>query len=187
MQLKRNQKGFTLIEVLIVIILLGIIITFMFKYGGNIFSNASTQSSASKIVDDFRVIDDAASRYQMDKAANATALSGAATTLTVAVTSSGTPYLSSIPTPPSSGVTTGSSYTWDNATYTNTWGTAAADTVIALTTITSTEVCSEINRQFAGGASGAVPPAAVQGTPKDIQCFGPVGGPYTALKTIYVQ
>lgn len=182
----RNNSGFTMIEMLIVIILIGFVITFLFNYLGNAFKGAASQQAASKIADDMRTINDAGARYQMEQATNATALTTAATSLAVKVSTSGTPYIVTIPSPPTTGTTSGTSiYTWDAATYTG-WGTAAADSVITLPGITSIDVCEQINSQFAGIAANTTPPAAVDFT-KDVQCFGPAGGPYTALKTVYIN
>lgn len=181
--LLRNNAGFTMIEMLVVIILIGIVVSMTIKYVGGGFSNASVQQGAISIADDTRGIYETAQRYKLEKAADATGLTGSATALTVAVASDGKPFMTMVPVAPTTGVS--GSYTWDAATYTNTWGTAAADAVVEIT-VTSTAVCSQINQQFAGLAANAVPPVAVDGT-KDVQCFGPAGGPYKALKTIYIN
>lgn len=181
--LLRNNAGFTMIEMLVVIILIGIVISMTIKYVGGGFSNASIQQGAITFGDDSRGIYEIAQRYRLDKAADATGLSGSATTLTVAVDSSGKPFMTVIPVAPTTGVS--GTYTWDSSTYTNTWGTASPDSVIKLA-VTSTAVCSQINQQFAGAAANTTPPTSVDGT-KDVQCFGPAGGPYTALKTIYIN
>lgn len=178
-----NNKGFTMIEMLIVIILIGFVITFLFNYLGNAFKGAASQQAASKISDDMRTISDAGARYQMEQATNATALTGVATALDTKLSSSGTPYIVTIPSPPTTGTTTGTAYTWDATAYTG-WGTSAPDSVITLPGITSIDVCEQINSQFAGIAANTTPPTSVD-IKKGVQCFG--SGPYTALKPVYIN
>jgi len=168
----KDQKGFTMVEMLVVLVLVGLVVTFLFSVLGSSFSNASIQQSATKIADDMRSINDASQKYTLTNATQAPSLAS--------LTAGG--VMTTVPVPPATGGVT--AYTWDNATYTATWGTAAADTVIKTTT-TSINVCEMVNQLFAGAAAGTTPPAAVNGA-LDIQCFG-AASPYTVLKTIYVN
>ena len=179
--MKRNrasEAGFTMVEMLIVIALIGLIVAFLFSKLGNSFNGAAQNQAATQIADDMRSINDAAQRYSMEKAANAASFLNLA-----GASNSGGPYLSMTPVSPS---TIGSpAYTWDGATYTATWGTAAADAVVKIAIpAANIGVCQAINSQYTGAAVGAAVPAAVN-TALDMQCFG--AGPYTALKTIYIN
>lgn len=168
----RDQRGFTMVEMLVVLVLVGLVVTFLFSVLGSSFSNASIQQSATKIADDMRSINDASQKYTLttaNQSANLAALTGGG-------------YMTTVPVPPATGGVT--AYAWDNSTYTNTWGTAAADSVVKSTT-TALPVCQMVNQLFAGAAANATPPAAVSGT-LDLQCFG-AASPYTIVKTIYVN
>lgn len=171
-----NQRGFTLVEMLIVIALIALAAVIMYGVLGNSYADASVKQAATKIGDDMRSVNDASQKYFVDKGSESTALSGAGTALVDAG------YMTMVPVPPSA-VTSG--YTWDSSTYTATWGTAAADTVVKATlAATAATTCQKINELFAGDAAGAAIPAAVRAG-KDLQCFG--AGPYTVVKTMYVH
>jgi prepilin-type N-terminal cleavage/methylation domain-containing protein len=180
-----NNKGFTMIEMLVVIILIGFVVSFLFNYAGNAFSNASSQQAASKIADDMRTISEAASRFTMEKATQATGFGTGATQLSAVSVQSGSPFLSSLPNPPTSGTTSGIAYTW--GTTDTAFGGTGNDAVVSLTGIASKEVCQQINSQFAGAASGSATaiPAAITYT-QDIQCYGAAGA-YIAAKPIYIN
>ena len=174
------KKGFTLIELLIVIVVVGLIVGVLFGIGGNVFQDSAVKTAAIKTADDMRAMDEAAQKYLADKATKATELTGAATALVDAG------YLKTMP----AAATSVTGYTWDKTTYTSTWGTVAADTVITATT-ESADICSKVNAMYAGEDEGATPPSAVNkksdGTDKikDLQCFG--SGPYTVVKPVYTN
>ena len=174
---KVSEAGFTMVEMLIVIALIGLIVAFLFSKLGNSFNGAAQSQAATQIADDMRSVTDAAQRYSMEKATNAVSFANLGT-----ASNSGGPYLSMIPNSPS---TIGAPvYALDVATYT-TGGTAAADTVVKVAIpAANTAVCQAINYQYAGLGIAAAVPGAVDVT-KDMQCFG--AGPYTALKTVYIN
>ena len=171
-----NQKGFTLVEMLIVIALIALAAVIMFGVLGNSYGDASVKQSATKLGDDMRAVNDASQKYMVDKGSEATALSGAGT----ALVDSG--YMTMIPVAPSSAGAT--PYAWDTSTYKG-WSNAANNDTVVKSTITSTPICQKINELFAGLAAGAAVPGAIDYT-KDLQCFG-AASPYTVVKSLYVH
>lgn len=173
----RGNKGFTLIEVIIVLLIIGLIIGVSVGLFTNPIKTSSIQQAALKIADDLRVMDDGAQKFLTDKTTEIDPL----TDLTDEA------YLKSIPVPPSqakdSGFGGAYAYAKDGATYTG-WGTVAADYVYVLDGIT-TDVCKKVNELFTGAAPGAAPPVAVN-TGKDLQCFG-AAAPYTIVKPVYIH
>lgn len=170
----RNNKGFTLVEMLVVLALVAVVAGLAFSVMGDTFSDSSIKAAATKVGDDMRQVSDASKNYQAQKASNAAATSDLVTG----------GYLTMMPSPPSQ--SGGGSYVWDTATYTNTWKTAAADTVVTYNMNNKDSVCKKINELFNGAAEGAAIPAAIDGT-KDMQCFGTAGGAVTAAKLIYAN
>lgn len=175
----KGQKGFTLVEMIIVIALAAVVIGMLFSVLGDYYTQGTTKSAAGKSVDDLNTISTAAQTYKIDKAAEMTTAGVAGVTALVTAQ-----YLTQAPVAPNPFST--ADYEIDTTTYTQ-WGTVAADTTATLTaanTLLTTEVCAKVNELFAGAAAGAVPAAAPVGT-KDVQCVGAAGGPYTIVKPIY--
>jgi len=175
----KKQSGFTLIELMLALIVLGLIIAGLVNYFSNPIKDASVVQAATKIADDMRSIDEAASKYLTDKA---TEVSG---TDFSQLTSNG--YLKMIPVPPSQAKNEGFgdtyAYAYDTTTYTS-WGGVTPDKVAVLDGI-NVDVCKKINEKFAGAGESDAPPASAVGT-KDIQCFG-TDAPYTVIKPIFVK
>lgn len=176
----RKQDGFTLIELMLALIVMGLIIAGMYSYFSNPIKEASVGQAATKIADDMRSIDEAASMYLTDKA---TEISGTDFTQ---LSSNG--YLKITPVPPSqakdSGFAGTYAYSYDTSSY-KPWGNAATNDKVAVLGGVNYEVCKKINQKFAGAAEVDEPAAAITGT-KDLQCFGS-SAPYTVVKPIFVK
>jgi prepilin-type N-terminal cleavage/methylation domain-containing protein len=172
----QNQKGFTLVEMLIVLVLIGLAIALMVGIFGNPFATASIDSTASRVIDDLRSIEGAAQSYKAKEAATPTGISGAATCLVEKG------YLKVKPTAPAP-IPNTNEYTWTTSGVTDFGGTAAADTIVTLGGIND-DICKAINKAAYGDTTGIIPPA-VSNT-KNIQCYR-TGGSNTALVPIFVQ
>ena len=167
----KSNKGFTLMELLVCMIIAGLLIAISATAYNNIIGDSSPRAAALGISKDMQEI------FKMAQKSLADTTTEPATLATL--TSAG--YLTAIPTPPSQAST--GAYTWDTTTYTG-WATVSADTVIKLPSV-SLGACQKINELFAGAASGATPPVAVD-TAKKLQCFG-AGPTYTALTPVFVH
>ncbi|MFA6823018.1 MAG: prepilin-type N-terminal cleavage/methylation domain-containing protein [Geobacter sp.] len=172
----QNQKGFTLVEMLIVLVLIGLAVAMMVGIFGNPFATASIDSTATRVIDDLRSIEGAAQSYKVKEAATPTALSGAAT----ALVEKG--YLKVVPIAPAPIANT-NTYTW-TTTGVTAFGSTGADTVVTLGGIND-DICKAINKAAYGAVADAAIPTAVSGT-KNIQCYG-TGGTNTAIVPVFVQ
>lgn len=166
----RNNRGFTLIEVIIVIILLGVLMIVFGKKIGNLFTSNNTKGVAYNVIDDLRSIDDAAQGYTSSTTTEAATLA--------ILTTSGN--LNNTPVPQEAGmVTPPGSYTLDTTTYTTLGPTAAADTVVYLDGVTQ-QVCSEINKK----ALGTTTISTTLNTTAPLQCMDN-SGTYRVIKLLY--
>lgn len=170
------RKGFTLVEVLIVLIMIGVIAWLFISNFSNPIKSGTTQASANKIAEDMRSIADATDKYIVEKQTNPLGVSHATAGLLE------NNYLKFAPIPTS----VNTAYVWDETTYTgaSSWGTALADTALTTTT-TSTALCQKINEMFTGAAATAVPPASFSKT-LDLQCVG-AAAPHTIVKPLIVN
>ena len=171
LQQLRNQKGFTLIELMIALVVVGFIVTVLVAAFSNPIREASVNQAATKIGDDMRMFDEMAQRFTL----NTTTQAGALASLV------GAAYFKTLPVAPTQA--SPNSYALDTATYTNTWGTVAADTVVTLTNV-SNLVCQRVNEMYAGDAPAAAIPAAVRAN-LGLQCFGAGANNNTVLSPIY--
>lgn len=171
----QNQKGFTLVEMLIVLVLIGLAIALMVGIFGNPFATASVDSAANRVIDDLRSIEGAAQSYKVKEAATPTGISGAATCLVEKG------YLKVNPTAPAP-IPNTNTYTWETSGYTA-FGTTSPDTVVTLGGIND-DICKAINKAAWGDTTGTIP-VSISGT-KNIQCYG-TGGTNTAVIPVFVQ
>lgn len=178
-----NQKGFTLIEVIIVIVLIGGLAAFFVPKLVSTGAENSAKSGANIVIEDMRAISEAGVAY-----ATKTTQEVANTTNIETKLVAGN-YLASSPVPKadlkdSAYTGTGYSYAINNSTYTTEFGTASADTVVTISGVTQ-QVCQKIDENFGVIAAWATPPAAVTAG-KDPQCFGSGGATgYTVIKLLY--
>lgn len=169
---KKDQRGFTLMELLICIVILGLLIAATATAYNKLIGDASPRTAAMAIAKDMKEVYQTSQKSYVDHSTEISALTD--------LTSGG--YLMTLPTSPNQAVTATTPYVFDNASYTG-WGSTAADSVVSLTNVTK-DTCSKIQEVFNAGAAGADPPAAIDYT-KQFQCFG--AGPYTAVQPIYVH
>ncbi len=177
MKALRNEKGFTLLELLIVIIVLALIAVLLFSFLGNPLQKTSVQSSAVQIADNLRVLDEAWNQYYVSKTTEPASID--------AIVTEG--ILKAKPEPPSAAKKSGYSgtfaYTVDTTNY-NLGGSTTKDTVILLEGITD-DVCKKINHLYAGaGENDAIPNAVTTG--KSIQCYND-GTNNIALKQVVAK
>lgn len=168
---KIGNKGFTLVEMLIILLIIGVVVAVLVGIMGNPAATATVDGTVAKMGDDMRSIKDAMDLYTtkgntptVDDATFAFSdlmAKGIATQMPV----------------PSSNAGTGTAYTLDKATYTA-WGSGTADIAIVLTGVKDT-ICIAFNKKFAGSTDTTVPPAFV-GT-IGAQCFGPGGDANTTV------
>jgi prepilin-type N-terminal cleavage/methylation domain-containing protein len=171
-----KKDGFTLIELIIVITLVGIVVASLVGIFGNPLREASVDSAASQIGDHMRSISDGADYYYSKTTTEATTMSD--------LTSGANATLKTSPVAPlyakSSSYTGTYEYVLDTMSYTE-WVTTAADTVVVLDGLTDA-VCTKINEKFTGQATIYM---AVQAD-KDIQCVS-TGMTFVALKVVYAR
>lgn len=158
-----NRKGFTLVEMLIMLGVIGLIAGLMFSVMGNTFSESATKADAIKIADGARQITDGSQNYQAQKGSKATLAT---------VVSSG--MLTALPQVPTA---VGTAWAFDATTWT-------PKTVLTLSIPdAAVTTCQKINELYAGAAEGAAVPAAID-TAKDLQCSGAAGA-YKLTKLVY--
>lgn len=167
----RNSKGFTLLELLVALVIAGLLIAVGATAYNNIIGDSSPRAAALGVAKDMEEIFKMSHKSMADKTTEPADLS--------TLTSNG--YLTAIPTPPAEA--SSAAYAWDTTTYTG-WATGSADTVVKLTGV-SLGACQKLNELFAGAATGATPPVAVD-TTKKLQCFG-AGPTYTTLTPIFAH
>jgi len=179
----KNQKGFTLIEMLIVIALVGMVVMMLTSLFGNPFAGAATSGAATQIADQFRAVEGAAIRYQTEH-------TRPVSTITTLVNEG---MMKMIPIPPVSAkeetATTGSytvrlSKQYPTGTNLTGFGGHGIDTIVLLEQITA-DVCKEINYKFGVTDQGATPPASIN-YQKGQQCFG-TSPNYTSILPVYTN
>jgi prepilin-type N-terminal cleavage/methylation domain-containing protein len=162
----QNQKGFTLVEMLIVLVLIGLAVALMVGIFGNPFSNASIDSAATRVIDDLRSIEGAAQAYKVKEAATPADIA--------ALVTKG--YLKTTPVPPSA--LSGSTYTMALGTY----KTSGEDMIATLDKVKD-DICKAINKASYGTEEILSGVAAT----KNIQCYGTVADQNTALIPVFVK
>lgn len=173
----RDNRGFTLLEILIIIIIFAFIIALLFSYFGNPLANISVHSSAEQIVDSFRTIDDAWNSYYIETLKEADNLD----------TLFQKGYLKFIPVPPQTakmeGFTDKYAYSINRTDY-DFAGSSTPDVVVTLRGI-SEPVCRKINHLYGGFPENSEIPVYIH---KDrvIQCIRD-GDSTLVLKTVYIK
>lgn len=185
MSKKMNQKGFTLIELMIVIAVIMFLAVLVVVAFQNPLSGASTKTAAAQITDQLRKISDAGTMYQTNTTTRATSLND--------LTTGANAVFSFVPQPPTQAqeatATSGTfgyylTTQFPAGTNVTAFGGAGIDTIGAIDRITF-DVCAKINEVNNGAAAGAAPPATYSGT-RGIQCVGSAPN-YSALIPVYVQ
>lgn len=177
----KSKAGFTLIELGVVLVIIGVVAALAIPYIGDAYTSMSIRAAATNIVKQAEVINYGAKKIFAETTAEITLLSS--------LTTGSNPSLEALPAPPYSAAGTGAvnpfAFALDSINYTG-WGGASADTVITLTGL-KPAVCQKINDDFTNLGIGAAIPAAVD-TSKNLLCFGAgtVGNPYTFVRTIAV-
>ena len=162
-RLVRNKKGFTLVEMLIMLAVVGVIAGILFGVVGNTYSDSATKGNAIQVADGLRQISEGMQNYQAQNTTKAT--------LTTVVSGG---FITTLPVVPA---VIGNAWTLDSTT-------AAPATLLTLTIPDAqVDVCKKINEMYAGATSGAAP-AATPSTSKDLQCAGAAGA-YIAQKIVY--
>lgn len=171
----QNQKGFTLVEMLIVLVLIGLAVAMMVGIFGSPFTQASIDSAATRVIDDLRAIEAAAQASRSQRAATPADLA--------ALVTQG--YLKLTPLAPAP--ITGAYSLNTNVTAFGA-STTAADTVATLTLSgdDTGEICRAINRAAYKAAANADIPTDVLAT-RNIQCFGAAVADKTALIPVFVN
>jgi prepilin-type N-terminal cleavage/methylation domain-containing protein len=164
----KDNRGFTLVEVLVMLAVIGLITGVLFGVMGNVFGDSSTKAAAIQISDGIRQISDGAQNYQAQKSMQA---ANPGTLITAGLLNSMPPVPSAVGT------------TWAAA-----WGTDASRSGKKLMTlsVTNDAVCQKVNELFAGLAAGATIVALndVSLAGKDLVCAGATGAGIL-YKTIY--
>lgn len=145
----RNRKGFTLVEMLVILMIIGVIVAVLVGIMGNPVTEATKDGAVAKTGDDMRALKDAIDLHMVRGNAEPTAFSelltaGIITQILV----------------PSKNAGSGTAYTLDKVNYTA-WGTNAADVAIVLAGVKDT-ICDAFNVKYAGIAAGTTP-AAISG------------------------
>lgn len=174
----RKEGGFTLVELLVVITIIGVVVATLIGIFGNPIQSASVRNAASQVGNHLRSITDGANYFFVRTTTRATTM----TQLTTGVNAT----LTTPPVPPSYARTPGHTgvyaYTLNTTAYTQ-WRTAAADTVAVLEGLTD-DTCTMINEMYAGSATIFT---AVQAN-RSIQCIRPAGAAFaTALAVVYAN
>lgn len=134
----KNNRAFTLIEVMVVLSILALIAILAYNFFGSTMKEATLKQQVTKIYNDMRIIDDAIQLYYMENSTVPTAAE---------LISSG--KLKSFPTPP-----VAATYTI-NSTFANTAGTVAGDTVVGIwgASDVTQDLCTAIN-DYSGNGQG---------------------------------
>ncbi|MCL5237740.1 MAG: type II secretion system GspH family protein [Nitrospirae bacterium] len=180
----REQKGFTLVEIVVIIALLAIVALIVFQIFGNPFKQSSTDGNTTQIFEQFRAVEQGASQYY---ALNMKETPDIATLTTAGI-------LKTLPAPTTSAREPTNTYTsgytivlsnqYPSGTTITGFGGPATDTVAYLEGVTQ-DICSQVNYRFARGVQGATPPAAIDYT-KSLQCYGTAPN-FVVLMPVYVN
>lgn len=170
----RQKRGFTLIEVMVVLSILALIAVLAYSFFGSSMREAKLSQAATKMYNDFRVINDAVERYEME--------TGSWPADVAALVSAG--YLKAVPQPIDAGFQRGAPYTGEynfSATYDNMNAGTVSDAAIVAYYFTD-EFCSYLIAKYASAegtlqsdqwdyeANGSLYPGAVLG--KGAQFYG---------------
>lgn len=178
----KGQGGFTLVEALILIVVLGLVVAIVIGYMMNPMKDASVNSTVAQIGDNLRTISDAADLVYANTTTKITSLNDLVT---------GTnPPLKSLPTPPSAGKDSAFAgtylYTFENNSVTyRGWGDNTVNDAVVYLPGVSTDTCKGINAKYAGLALNAAIPVTVD-TTKDLQCWDN-SGTNTIVKLLYAN
>lgn len=167
MSTRTLKKGFTLIEVMVVLSILAIIAVLAYNFFGGTMKEATLTQNAAKIADDMRVLDDGYAKHYLDASAYPANYDELVTD----------GVLKAKPTPPKSSLETAFAaevYTLDTTGYTMV-GTAAKEHVALLKGVTD-DVCKEVNNRYSDLGAAILTyanAAAVTGanTQKTIFCY----------------
>lgn len=181
---KTNQKGFTLVELMVGLMVVGLIAALLVGIFGNPLKTASTSKAATQIEDQTRSVLDGANMFYTQKTQEIVSLNDLVDSTKMNPTA-----LTAIPSPPIAASATGTAltYTLDtaNATYKG-WGDPTKnDTVVHADGITA-DVCLKIDQdQGVLGPNNTTSdiPAALD-TTKQILCWSN-GGTYTVVGLVY--
>jgi prepilin-type N-terminal cleavage/methylation domain-containing protein len=181
MKVKRHhmgEGGFTLVELLVVITIIGIVVATLIGIFGNPLQDASTRNAGSQVGNHLRSINDGANYFFARTTVRATTMAD--------LTTGANATLTTPPVPPSFARVQGHAGTYAyviNTTAYTQWRTAAADTVAVLEGLTD-DVCRMFNEMYAGSATIFT---AVQAD-RSMQCIKPAAATFaTALKVIHAN
>ena len=164
----RNKKGFTLVEMLVMLAVVGLIAGVLFGVMGNVFGDSSIKAAAVQVADGVRQINDAAQNHQAQRAAKPAGADWAS------LVSTG--MLTALPPTPS-------------AIGAPAWGRDQTAAPVEYVTLAIPDanltVCQKINELYAGAAEGA-PVSATRVAGKDLHCYGSAGA-YKVEKKVFNQ
>ena len=103
-----NQKGFTLIELMIVVAIIGILAAIAIP----LYANVQSRARVAKVQADLRTLASAVSMYQAHTGALPTGLTDLTVTVSNAQGQTAGPFMGSVPTQPSGGSPTWSAYSF---------------------------------------------------------------------------
>ncbi|WP_188055666.1 type II secretion system protein [Oryzomonas rubra] len=161
---KGNNKGFTLVELLISLVVIALIIGLLVAFFGNPLSKSNSDSAAISVMDDMRQFCQAEAQYYDKKGTGITALSNF-------VSAGLFPKTGAVPTPNAHAVSVaGTAYTLDTTTFADITGKVQSTAVL---TNVPDAVCKSFNRQFGSNSVNPIGDAIAAGfsASQDPQCF----------------